>query len=67
VSAPECRRRLGELVPVAKRQTCIEALADGWIGAPDLCPACTRAFMAALDGIDEPLVWHRNYQERARR
>lgn len=54
-------------MPQPLRQTCIEALADGWIGAPDLCPACTRAFMAALDGISGPLKWHRAYLERAGR
>jgi hypothetical protein len=58
VSAPECRRPAG-------RQTCIEALADGWINAPDLCPVCTRAFMDALDRIAGPLVWHQAYLNRA--
>lgn len=47
------------------RKTCIEQLADGWIHANDLCAHCTRQFMAALDGIGEPLKWHENYQARA--
>lgn len=47
------------------RQTCIQALADGWITLPDLCPFCTRQVMAALDGIAGPLVWHENYAKRA--
>lgn len=51
----------------AKRMTCVQALAGGWIGAPDLCPACTRSFMTALDGITGPLlVWHQAYLERAK-
>jgi hypothetical protein len=46
--------------------TCIRRLAAGWITANDLCPGCTRRFMAALDWISaEPLTWHRNYTERA--
>lgn len=57
----ECRR------PSPAGKSCIEALADGWIGAPDLCPACTRAFMDALDSISGPLVWHKNYTARADR
>lgn len=60
-----CRVTEPSAVPFAKRMTCIEALAEGWIGAPDLCRPCTRAFMAALDGIDKPLKWHPNYLERA--
>jgi hypothetical protein len=62
VNAP-CRRLPS--VPLAKRQTCFEALAGGWIGAPDLCAPCTRAFMTALDGIGKPLTWHPAYVERA--
>lgn len=46
--------------------TCLVALADGWIGAPDLCATCTQAFMVALDGISGRLVWHQAYVERAR-
>lgn len=61
MSAPECRK------PARNGQTCIEALADGWIGAPDLCPTCTAAFMTALDGIGRPLKWHEAYAERAGR
>lgn len=50
-----------------KQRSCIEALAAGWINPPDLCPACTRAFMSALDWVAEPvkLSWHANYIERA--
>lgn len=58
MTAPECRKP-------SRTGTCIEALADGWIGAPDLCSACTQAFMDALDGISGPLVWHENYRVRA--
>lgn len=69
MSAPECRSQRGmtDRMPRPLRQTCIEALADGWIGAPDLCPTCTRAFMTALDGIGGPLKWHPNYLARAER
>lgn len=59
MTAPECRKP-------SRTGTCIEALADGWIGAPDLCSTCTQAFMAALDGIAGPLKWHRAYTERAK-
>lgn len=59
MTAPECQKR-------EAWGTCIQGLADGWHHASDLCPACTRAFMAALDGIDGPMVWHRNYQDRAK-
>ena len=45
--------------------TCIERLADGWCLPSDLCTPCTRAFMAALDGIAGPMVWHPNFTERA--
>lgn len=45
--------------------TCIERLATGWILATDLCPTCVQAFMAALDGITEPLKWHQAYTARA--
>lgn len=47
--------------------SCIEDLAAGWIGAPDLCPACTQAFMTALNGIAGPMTWHPNYRTRAER
>lgn len=47
-------------------QTCLEALAAGWIGSTDLCPFCTRQFMAAMDGIAAPLTWHENYLSRGR-
>lgn len=58
MSAPECRR-------TPRAGTCIEALADGWINAPDLCSTCTRAFMDALDSIAGPLVWHQAYTTRS--
>lgn len=41
-----------------KGQTCLQALAGGWILADDLCPGCTRRFITALDTVDEPLTWH---------
>lgn len=59
MTAPECRK------PSEGWPTCIARLADGWINATDLCPACTRAFMTALDDITGPLEWHPNYAERA--
>lgn len=59
MSAPECRK------PDRRGRTCIESLAGGWIGAPDLCGPCTAAFMDALDGISGPLTWHENYAKRA--
>jgi hypothetical protein len=49
--------------------TCVQWLAEGWVTVCDLCPRCTRRFMAALDSAaaaDEPLAWHRAYRERAR-
>jgi hypothetical protein len=55
---PECQKPTVGL-------SCIERLADGWLLPSDLCPACTAAFMAALDGIAGPLVWHANYTARA--
>lgn len=57
MSAPECRRP-------SRTGTCVESFADGWILATDMCPACAAAFMAALDGISGPLVWHRRYLDR---
>lgn len=59
MSAPECTK------PGATWSTCLAYMADGWISPSDLCPACTVAFMAALDGIAGPLAWHRGYRERA--
>lgn len=45
---------------------CLEALAGGWILASDLCPACTRAFIGALEErVGHALVWHPNYVRRA--
>lgn len=57
MSAPECQK--------ARPTTCIEQLASGWVLATDLCPACTAAFMAALDGIGQPLAWCEAYTARA--
>jgi hypothetical protein len=59
VTAPACSKRRAP-------GTCIEQLADGWCLPADLCPSCTQAFMAALDGIAGPMVWHQNYRDRAR-
>lgn len=69
MTAPECRSRAGMSTgaPRSLRATCIEALAEGWIGAPDLCPTCTAAFMTALDSISGPLKWHPDYTARAER
>lgn len=61
MTAPECR------TPAPSGKSCLEQLANGWINPPDLCAACTRAFMDALDGITGPLVWHDNYSSRAGR
>lgn len=59
MSASECikRDRAG--------RSCVQALANGWIGASDLCPACTRRFMAALERAGEPLDWHPEFTRRA--
>jgi len=66
----ECRRITDPApVPFAvekiRRRTCIESLAEGWCLADDLCPSCTRQFMAALDSIEEPLKWSAGFRERA--
>lgn len=45
--------------------TCIQALALGWILTGDLCPSCTRQFMAALDGISQTLSWGDGYVARS--
>lgn len=60
----QCRRNN---MPGVRVRSCVEQLAEGWILPPDLCPACTQAFMTALDGIDRPLTWHENYLARAER
>lgn len=67
----ECRR-ITDPAPVpfavetSTRRTCIEALADGWTDCvSDLCPACTRQFMAAMDGIGQPLRWSAGFRERS--
>lgn len=46
-------------------RSCIRRLANGWLTQSDLCPACTRRFMAALDTLGEPLDWHEAYVQRA--
>jgi hypothetical protein len=46
-------------------ETCIHALAAGWILADDLCPVCTQTFMAALDVSVPGLVWHPTFRDRA--
>jgi hypothetical protein len=51
------------LRPVTGR-TCIQSLANGWIGCNDLCPICTTRFMAALDTLG-PLAWHPAFVQRA--
>lgn len=44
---------------------CVRDLALGWINATDLCPACTRFLMAALDAHHgSPLPWHQAYVDR---
>ncbi|MGH3757999.1 hypothetical protein [Actinophytocola sp.] len=50
-----------------KNKTCVESLAEGWIGVPDLCAGCTRVFMHQLDAAVGPLAWHTNYTARAER
>jgi hypothetical protein len=47
--------------------SCVARLADGWIVPSDLCPSCTRAFMAAMDGIAGSLTWHAGFRSRADR
>lgn len=59
MSAPECSKR------DRSRRSCIQSLANGWIGPSDLCPVCTTRFMAALDGLGEQLDWHPAFAERA--
>jgi hypothetical protein len=48
-----------------KGETCIQRLAGGWCGPNDLCAVCTGRFMAALDGLGEPLNWHPGFVQRA--
>ena len=51
------------------RLTCLQSLTEGWCMASDLCPRCTRRFMAALGsavGEGELLSWHHAYVARAR-
>lgn len=70
VETSECRRITDPApepyaVEKAVRRTCIEMLAEGFHHANDMCPSCTRQFMAALDGIAGPLTWHEEYRARA--
>jgi hypothetical protein len=44
------------------RLTCLQSLAEGWITPSDLCPVCTSAIIAALDGA---MAWHPNFRDRA--
>lgn len=66
----ECRRVIDPApVPFAvqkhARRTCIEAFADGWCLADDLCGHCTRQLMEAVDGIAGPLKWAEGFLARA--
>lgn len=62
MSASTCAK-----VELPRDLSCLGQLADGGNTPQDLCPACTRAFMAALDAAaGEPLVWHPAFSERAR-
>lgn len=46
--------------------TCLQRLAEAWIGTRDLCAGCTTRLMAALDAASpEPLTWHAEYTRRA--
>jgi hypothetical protein len=52
--------------PAPSGKTCLQSLADGWITIGDLCPRCTKLFMAALGKVSpEPLTWHPNFAHRA--
>ncbi len=58
----------GEQCTNGRRMTCLQSMASGYIGLPDLCPRCTRVFMGALDVATagaEPLIWHGAYFKRA--
>ncbi|MGH3762192.1 hypothetical protein [Actinophytocola sp.] len=50
-----------------KNKTCVESLASGWIGVPDLCAGCTQVFMHQLDAATGALTWHQDYIARAER
>jgi hypothetical protein len=51
---------------LSRTRTCLQRLADGWIGHEDLCPRCTKLFMAGLkQASPEPLTWHPNFAARA--
>jgi hypothetical protein len=56
----DCQHRVGG-------RTCIQSLANGWIGCTDLCSTCTSRFMAALDALGEELDWHAAFIQRAAR
>lgn len=59
MTAPTCSKR------DRSGRSCVQALANGWIGPTDLCPACTVRFMAALEALGEPLDWHPEFTRRA--
>jgi hypothetical protein len=59
MNAPECSRL------DRSARSCIQALANGWIGPSDLCPVCTTRFMTALGGLGEQLDWHPGFVERS--
>lgn len=52
--------------PLTPALTCLQRLAEAWIGTRDLCAGCTTRLMAALDTASpEPLTWHAEYTRRA--
>lgn len=59
VNPADCR------TPRSTWGSCIQALALGWINAPDLCPTCTQTFMGALGAKVSNLEWHQAYRDRA--
>lgn len=44
--------------------TCWHAMADGWIGLGELCPACLRTLREAMDAVVPGLVWCERYREQ---
>ncbi|MQA24293.1 MAG: hypothetical protein GEU94_02215 [Micromonosporaceae bacterium] len=59
--------KLGHADLIGPPRSCLASLAEGWIGAQDLCGPCTRRFMAGLEWVaGEDLRWHSGYAERAR-
>lgn len=46
--------------------TCLQSLAEGWIGMQDLCGGCTTRMMAALEWVTgQELRWHPGYRARS--